>query len=89
LRDLKSDRSDVKEAYLFGSFASGTPTPKSDVDLLIVTEEHIPAAELLLHFLPVSVPVDIHVMTKASFREKEKTGKGIVGEALRSGVRLL
>ncbi|MHC1728404.1 MAG: nucleotidyltransferase domain-containing protein [Syntrophobacteraceae bacterium] len=28
---------DIQAVYLFGSYASGVPTPRSDVDLLIVT----------------------------------------------------
>jgi predicted nucleotidyltransferase len=35
---LQSNHPDIRAVYLFGSFATGVPTPKSDVDLLIVAE---------------------------------------------------
>ena len=85
---LKSDRPDVKEIYLFGSFAQGVPTPKSDVDLLIIAEGS-DAEGFLAYFLFVSIPVDIYVMTPESFRKKKETGKGIVGAAVHKGLRLL
>jgi len=84
---LRSDRPDVKEVYLFGSFASGVPTPKSDIDLLIVTEAS--AETFLPHFSSIPIPVDIHVITPRIFRKKKRNGKGILGEALTKGIRLL
>jgi predicted nucleotidyltransferase len=84
---MKSDRSDVKEIYLFGSFASGVPTPKSDIDLLIVTEAS--AETFLPHFSSIPVPVDIHVITPEIFRTQKQAGKGIVREAVNRGIRLL
>jgi predicted nucleotidyltransferase len=85
---LKSDRPDVKEIYLFGSFAWGVPTPKSDIDLLIVADES-EADALSPYFLSVSIPVDLYMMTPESFRRKRETGKGIVGAAAHKGIRLL
>ena len=83
---LTSDRNDVKKIYLFGSFASGVPTPKSDIDLLIVAEA--PAEVLFPYFASLPVPVDIHVMTPEGFSKRKNTGKGIVREALNKGLRL-
>ena len=83
---LRSD--DVKAMYLFGSFASGIPTPKSDVDLLVVTEK-TEWEELQTVFLSISMPVDCHLISPAAFERLSKSGKGVVGAAVRSGIRLL
>ena len=85
---LKSDRPDVKEIYLFGSLARGVPTPRSDVDLLIIAEGS-EAAAFYPYFLSVSIPVEIYVMTPESFQRKKESGKGIVGAVVHKGVRLL
>ncbi|MBW1788901.1 MAG: nucleotidyltransferase domain-containing protein, partial [Deltaproteobacteria bacterium] len=82
------DGLDASEIYLFGSFASGVPTPRSDVDLLIISE-NAAAHVFLPYFLSISVPVDIHVMTPASFNDKRKSGRGVAGAAVTKGTRLL
>jgi predicted nucleotidyltransferase len=79
---------DIQAIYLFGSFASGIPTPKSDVDLLIVTEK-TNREDLQTELLSVSVPVDCHLVSPSAFKQFSVTGKGVVGAAVRSGIRLL
>ncbi len=79
---------DIQAVYLFGSFASGAPTPKSDVDLLIVAER-TNWEDLQTEFLSVSVPVDCHLVSPAVFKDMSVSGKGVVGEAVRNGIRLL
>jgi len=79
---------DIEAVYLFGSFASGVPTPGSDVDLLIVTGK-TDWEDLQTELLSVSVPVDCHLVTPASFEQLSRSGKGVVGAAIRNGVRLL
>ena len=78
----------VRALYLFGSFASGVPTPRSDVDLLIISED-ASVDVFLPYFLSVSVPVDIHVMTPEAFQAKRTSGRGIAGAAVTKGTRLL
>jgi predicted nucleotidyltransferase len=85
---LKSNHPDIQAVYLFGSFASGVPTPRSDVDLLIVVEK-IDWEELQAEFLSVSVPVDCYVVKPDVFEHRTRSGKGIAGEVIRSGVQLL
>lgn len=85
---LKKRRLNIEAVYLFGSFAAGVPTPKSDADLLIVSPEE--KTEVIRNaFLSVSVPVDLYVMSPSSFRSKKSAGKGVVAEAVRKGIRLL
>lgn len=79
---------DIQAVYLFGSYASGVPTPRSDVDLLIVTEK-TNCEELQTELLSVPAPVDCHLISPAAFEELSKSGKGVVGAALRNGIRLL
>jgi uncharacterized protein len=78
-----------EKIILFGSYAYGTPTPDSDVDLLVVMEtqkkrrDRVVDISLLLH--PRTFPVDILVKTpqeissslgKGDFFLREITEKG-------------
>lgn len=85
---LRKRNPEVEAVYLFGSYASGTPTPRSDVDLLVVANE-AGAADLRSEFLTVPVPVDLHLTTPAAFRSLAAAGKGLPGAVVREGVRLL
>jgi predicted nucleotidyltransferase len=79
---------DIQAVYLFGSFASGVPTPKSDVDLLVVAEK-INWEDLQTELLSVPVPVDCHLVSPDAFEQLSKSGKGVVGAAINSGIRLI
>lgn len=84
---LISHHPDIQTVYLFGSFASGVATPRSDVDLLIVAEnsswEDVQPA-----LLNISVPVDCHLVRPHIFEQQLKSAKGIVAAAVRSGIRI-
>jgi predicted nucleotidyltransferase len=88
VRKLKIHCPDIKAVYLFGSYASGIPGPKSDADLIIVTEEGS-FDDIQAAFLQVSVPVDLYLLKPAAFEQKAASGTGIAAEAARSGIRLL
>lgn len=78
----------MKAIFLFGSFARGMPTPRSDLDLLVITDES-DATVFQPYFLLVSVPVDVYTLSSESFERKRATGQGIAGVVARSGLRLL
>ena len=88
VRNLKSRHPDIQAVYLFGSYASGIPGPKSDADLIIVTQEYS-MEDLQRAFLHVSVPVDLYVLKPDTFQQKAATGKGIASIAIQSGIKLL
>ncbi|MCQ3937740.1 MAG: nucleotidyltransferase domain-containing protein [Chloroflexi bacterium] len=68
-----------EKIILFGSYAYGTPTHDSDVDLLIIMEtngrrkEKHRAASMLLY--PRQFPVDIIIKTPKEVEEAMKGGK--------------
>jgi len=73
---------------LFGSYASGKPTPDSDVDLLIVmpfegrsVEQSV---EMRLKLRP-PFPVDLIVRTPETVRQRLEMGDTFMRDILRSG----
>jgi predicted nucleotidyltransferase len=88
VRKLKRRRPDIQAVYLFGSYASGIPGPKSDADLIIVTEESS-MDDIQTALLQVSVLVDLYLLKPAVFQQKAASGTGIAAVATRSGIKLL
>jgi len=78
-----------EKVILFGSFAYGTPTPDSDVDLLVIMEtadtqkDRNWAVSRLL--LPRPFPVDILVKTSAEITEDLQAGDFFIREILARG----
>ena len=85
---LRTRHPEVEAVYLFGSYASGTPTPRSDVDLLVVVNGPEPT-DLSSEFLSIPAPVDLHLTSPIMFDALAAVGKGLPGAAVREGVRLL
>jgi predicted nucleotidyltransferase len=80
----------IAAIHLFGSFATGTATPRSDADILVelasddpVLREHLMEAAQSV-FLEAPVPVEVFAL--ASMRLKE--ARGVAGAVAREGVRL-
>ena len=74
---------------LFGSYASGEPTPDSDVDVLIVMEDgERPArrsARVARALLDVPFPIDILVRTPMELQYRLHIGDYFIQEILEQG----
>jgi len=87
--------SSVQRVILFGSLVGGTPTPRSDADLLIIVDrsphaqmrDRIPA--ILEALSPLPCPVDVHVITTDEFQVARREMRPLVREARAHGVELL
>ncbi len=91
---------DPERVILFGSYAYGTPTEESDIDLYVVTrDEFIPrsfrekaelrlkVSELLLD-LRLRFPIDLIVHTRPMHEEFKKMESSFSQEILQRGVEL-
>ena len=79
---------------LFGSLVAGTPTPRSDADILVVvdTSPHAQSRDRvpdLLRAMSPPCPVDLFILTKDEFERAREEGAPLVREALGSGIDLL
>jgi predicted nucleotidyltransferase len=80
---------------LFGSFATGTPTPRSDADLLVVVEasdwadprERVP--DVLRALAPLPCPVDLFVLTSEEVERARAEDDPLVRVAVTEGIDLL
>ncbi len=74
---------------LFGSYASGIPTPDSDLDLLVVMETDRPrnkrSTPIRLLFKPMPCSMDILVVTPEEVKYWNGTVNHIITEAFQTG----
>ena len=78
-----------ERVILFGSYAGGTPTEDSDVDLLVVVETTAPPVERFAAasqaLWPRPFPIDLLVLTPAEARRALTTGDPFITDILRRG----
>lgn len=85
----------IVRVILFGSLASGIPTPRSDADLLVEVSssphrrprDRVP--EVLLAFRPLPVPLDVLVLTSEEIQRPDSQGSPLLRAALSTGLDLL
>lgn len=86
--DLLAQEPEVDRVLLFGSFATGRPTPGSDADIVVVTRyiEGRSRIEDLSRevFARAPVPVDLFVLT----RDELQTRSGIAAKSRESAIIL-
>ena len=85
----------IEKVLLFGSLASGKPTPRSDADILVILEtspereprNRIP--EVLRGLAPLPCPIDLHVLTREEVERYCREGSPLLRVALETGRDLL
>ena len=85
------ERFHPQQVVLFGSYAYGTPTPDSDVDLLVVMETPLPNVEQAVEIrqaVDFPFPVDLLVRTPHHIAERVALGDVFLREVLAKGVAL-
>jgi predicted nucleotidyltransferase len=78
-----------ERVILFGSYSSGTPTPDSDIDLLIIMDTKAASADrswaVSRLLLPRDFPVDILVKTPDEIRSLLEAGDFFIREIITCG----
>ena len=85
-----SKKSEVTSVYLFGSGASDTMTPDSDLDLLVIVKNAAVIKELIKEVSQIGftdIAVDWIFKTEAEFEERKELG-GVCFEASHYGVKI-
>lgn len=87
------DRIEVHKIILFGSYASGCPTKKSDIDLCVITSDNRRKIEILWDLQNVIYettkhPVDIIVSKADEFNDRVNSVSTIEKNIAKNGVVL-
>ncbi|WP_376792476.1 nucleotidyltransferase domain-containing protein [Thermoflexus sp.] len=93
-KQLRDRCSEVVAVYLFGSFATGRATPRSDADLVVEIASEDPklrekVRDQALESSPdAPVPVEIFVQSTRQLEEGKRSGRGVAGAVAREGIHL-
>jgi predicted nucleotidyltransferase len=83
------ERIQPRQVIIFGSYAKGTATIRSDLDLFVIKETHLPMSHRADDLLPilssVLIPVDVHVYTPEEVEEYGKEPFSFVNRVLTTG----
>src|ERR1044072_589759 len=78
-----------QKVIFFGSYAKGTATPKSDLDLFVIANTDIPFAnradEIKSLLAEVLIPIDIHFYTPDEVEAWSQEKFSFVSSVLRTG----
>jgi uncharacterized protein len=84
------ERAEPERVIVFGSYAKGRATARSDLDLCVVKETHLPmelrATDLLPLLAHSLVHVDVHVYTPEEMEAYGREEYSFVHTILRSGI---
>jgi predicted nucleotidyltransferase len=93
--ELVKKEFNVEKVILFGSFASGEPSPSSDLDILVIMDTKLkPYKQSTLirmrldEKLGVKVPIDLIVRTPQQINERLNLGDFFIKNILTNGVNL-
>ena len=82
-------RINPQKVIIFGSYAKGTATIKSDLDLLVIKDSALPMAIRTNDLKPLLtnclIPVDVHVYTQEEVDEYGKEPFSFISSVLKSG----
>lgn len=83
------ERIQPQKVLIFGSYAKGTATLKSDLDILVIKETGLPMANRADDLKPVLarllIPVDVHIYTAEEVAEYGKERFSFIESVLKSG----
>lgn len=81
-----------EKVILFGSYAKGTATNRSDMDILVIKETDEPfriRGRLLRQlFYSSIIPVDLLIFTKEEFEEYQAKPYSFIGSVLETGIEV-
>ena len=89
LADLIAKQFKPQQIILFGSYAAGTPTPDSDVDLLVVMPHKDPPAiqaAKIRQKVHAGFPIDIIVRSAEEIRKRIKMDDMFIKNILEQGL---
>ena len=78
-----------QKVIIFGSYAKGTATIKSDLDVFVIKDTELPMANRADDLKPIllrtPIPVDIHIYTPEEVEEFGKAQFSFINSILKSG----
>lgn len=79
---------DIKEVYLFGSYAKGTNTADSDIDVAVILDSNNNTFDLLVELMMYTSNIDLRIEPHPIKEEDFKEGNPFVQEIIDTGIKV-
>lgn len=79
---------EIKEVYLFGSYAKGTYTDDSDIDIAVVLDGEFDKIDLMVELMMMTKNVDLRIEPHPINEQEFQEGNPFVDEIKSTGLKV-
>ena len=83
-----SKQFEVKEVYIFGSYAKGTNTENSDIDIAIILDSNINTIDLMVDLMMLTQNIDLRIEPHPIKSNDFEKGNPFIEEIKSTGLRV-
>ena len=83
-----SEHYDIKEVYLFGSYAKGTYDNDSDIDIAIVLDSDVDTIDLMVDLMMLTRNIDLRIEPHPIKQQDFEQGNPFVEEIKNTGLKV-
>ena len=86
--DIVSKKFNVKEVYIFGSYAKGTNNEDSDIDIAIILDSNINTLDLMVELMILTQNIDLRIEPHPIKIKDFEEGNPFIEEIKNTGLRV-
>ena len=79
---------DIKEVYVFGSYAKGTNHEYSDIDIAIVLDSQIDTIDLMIELMMLTQNIDLRIEPHPIKEQDFEEGNPFIDEIKNTGLKV-
>ncbi len=86
--DIVSKKFNVREVYIFGSYAKGTNNEDSDIDIAIILDSNINTLDLMVELMILTQNIDLRIEPHPIKIKDFEEGNPFIEEIKNTGLRV-
>ena len=86
--DIVSKKFNVREVYIFGSYAKGTNNEDSDIDIAIILDSNINTLDLMVELMILTQNIDLRIEPHPIKIKDFEEGNHFIEEIKNTGLRV-
>ncbi len=83
-----SKKFNIKEVYIFGSYAKGTNDEESDIDIAIVLDENIDTIDTMIELMILTQNIDLRIEPHPFKKQDFEEGNPFIDEIKDTGLKV-
>lgn len=86
--DVVSKKFNIKEVYVFGSYAKGTNNEDSDIDIAVILEEDFDTIDLMIELMMLTQNIDLRIEPHPINEKDFEEGNPFIDEIKSTGLKV-